>query len=287
MPTNHREVHLLVCISFHYVESRLVYLREVLAQQPALAGQVDVRVFTNATNQGQLESIRACFPADADNSVFRIVPVCALPHPFFLTWAHKQVLTNDFLNDPAYTHFMYIEDDLLVRPENITYWLAAREALRPYGLIPSFFRVEKDDRDGVWRSTDQVRKVKLHKTPRVRLKNEKRWYINLKNPYQGMYLFDRELASEHVAGPAMHPDYHAWGIREQANQGQSFVQVPKGFKSRNVVPVDADRLAPEPCCRVHHLPNNYANDPTTRYGKIPVAGVVFLPRLSGFIARLT
>jgi hypothetical protein len=279
------DVRLLTCISFLYVESRLHYLQEVLSQQPYLAGRTDVRIFTNTAEHHDLANIQQCFPKAQVRSSFSVVSICGLPHPYFLPWAHKQVLAKDFVGGRDYTHFMYIEDDLLVRPENITYWLSARQTLRHYGLIPSFFRVEKKTGDNVWRSTDLLKKLTLSETPMLRVSGG-RWYINLNNPFQAMYLFDRELALEHLAGPAMNPDFGVWGIREKAAQGQTFVVVPEGFTARNVVPFDPDQLIVDPCCWVHHLPNSYANDPSSMHGKLAVDDLVSYPWLWRLLARI-
>jgi len=285
MPIDLRMVHLFTCIPFHYAESRLPYLSKVLSQQPSLAGHTDVRIFTDTAKPADLEQIESSFPKERDHCSFVIVPVPDLPHPYFLTWVHKNSLRSEFINHRERTHFMYVEDDMFVTAENMTYWLSARETLRKYGLIPSFFRVERKD-DGVWRSTDIPRRLLLHKTPKVRVSPHE-WFINVSNPYQGMYLFDRELALEHLQGPAMNPDFGKWNIREKAAQGQTFVAIPRGFIARNAVPFDADRLTIKSTCWVHHLPNTYANDKSTLNGKLAVDDLVRHPRLSRLLARAT
>jgi hypothetical protein len=85
-----------------------------------------------------------------------------------------------------------------------------------------------------------------------------------------MYLYDRELMLEHLSGPSSNPDFGPWSIREKAAQGLTFVNVPKGFRSRNLVPYDIKRNQIDESCFIHHLPNNYANDPHSQFGKIPV-----------------
>lgn len=42
----------------------------------------------------------------------------------------------------SFTHFLYIEDDILITEENIQYWILARQSLKKINLIPSFILTE-------------------------------------------------------------------------------------------------------------------------------------------------
>jgi hypothetical protein len=272
---------LLSCIPFHYVESRLQYLRQTLATQPLLADRVRVLVITNTGAAEQLDAIRACFPPATERFSCETFTAGPLDHPFDLTWVHKQILTDVFLPDPAFSHFLYLEDDTELKPEGVAYWLEAREQLRPFGLIPSFLRVERAQGSAVWRSTDQPVRVCARLLPHVRI-SPSLWFVNLPNPNQSMYLFDRELAAEHAAGPAIRKGFGPWGrpaenARESAAQGQTFVAVPRGFIARNAVPFDPrDNTIPQHCF-VHHLPNNYADNPSHGFGTLAVPDGLLAP----------
>ncbi len=280
-----RDAYMLTAITFHYVTARLPFLRSVVAEQASLAARVTVHVFTNTHDPVELRNIESCVPPKSDNFDYRIIPVPPQAHPYFLTWTHKQSLRVDFAQNPAFTHFMYIEDDILVTSANVAYWLAARQDLRPFGLIPGFIRVEQSAATGTWVSTDLREAIPLWRTPALRL-SPRRWFLNLRYAYQAMYLFDRELANEHLAGPAMSPEFGPWNIRERAAQGQTFVDVPRGFKTRNVVPFDPQSLRIDPICHVHHLPNNYANDSRWGHGTVRLDRVVAKPVLGRLYARL-
>ncbi|MCX6484806.1 MAG: hypothetical protein NT146_16440 [Mycobacterium sp.] len=271
---------LLTCVSFHYVESRLQYLRQTLATQPQLADRVRVLVITNTDTPEEQDAIRACFPPTTDQFSCEIYPAGVLDHPFDLTWVHKKILTEVFLPDPTLSHFLYLEDDLELKPEVMAYWLTAREQLRPFGLIPSFFRVERAPGSNGWCSTDQFVRACALLLPHVEI-SPALWFVNLPNPYQGMYLFDRELAVEHVAGPAIRKGFGPWKVRESAAQGQTFVEVPRGFIARNAIPFDPRNNSIPEHCFVHHLPNNYAENPETVFGKLAVPdGLLAPPRLT-------
>jgi hypothetical protein len=191
-----------------------------------------------------------------------------LPHPFFLGWHHLEVFRH-LLSNTKVSHFLYMEDDLLISEKNIRYWLIGRKKLRHRGLYPSFVRVEKRKNSDVWYSTDCTEHVDLSKLPSVRI-NDRYRFFGLPNPYQGMYLMDRELMSEHLSGPSSHPDFGPWGIREKAAQGLTFLNVPQGFGSRNVVGYNCETNQIDSHSWIHHMTNNYANDPSQPFGKIPI-----------------
>jgi hypothetical protein len=88
-----------------------------------------------------------------------------------------------------------------------------------------------------------------------------------------MYLLDRALMQEHLASPSSNPDFGRWNIREKAAQGLTFWGVPKGFHSRIMLGLEAGRKALDRRCLVHHMPNNGANDPQSRFGKIPLDAI--------------
>jgi len=96
-------------------------------------------------------------------------------------------------------------------------------------------------------------------------------FVNLRQPYQGMYLIDKELAIEFLFSDASSPDtgMPKWGIRERAAQGLTYWNVPRGAYSRMIVGLD-QRMRIHSDARIHHLPNNYANDPDTPFAKLPV-----------------
>lgn len=271
-------MNVLACITFHYVEARLEFLRSCIAGLAAACDRLQVRVFTNTTDEGERERICECFGAFPNLACDpkAVVSETDLPHPYQLAWCHKRTIRDEFLADARYTHFLYLEDDLLIGPDNLAYWCRYREALKPHGLIPSFFRVERDA-DGIWKSTDLKKRPRLFRTPKLKLSRDL-WFLNLRNPYQGMYLFDRKLAEEHLRNPPVDVGMRHWGIRERAAQGQIFVDVPKGFASRNVVPYEVETNCVPACCWIHHLPNNYATHPESRFGKLPVEGPELIRR---------
>ncbi len=215
---------------------------------------------------------------------------------FYLTWAHKE-LFRGALRDPGFSHLIYLEDDMRFTEESLAYWCRFREPLARHGLLPGFIRYEsfQDARYVVDQKAPQ--RVDQASRPRVVLSapgsgpDSDLLFVSLDNPYQGMYVLDRELAIEHLSSsPARSPLLSRairWPngvqrreamVRERAAIGPIFDDVPAGFGSRNVVPVQTPgpgeyRL--DPACLIEHLTGNYVRSGSA-FGTIRVADM-FLP----------
>jgi hypothetical protein len=270
---------LLVVIAFHFNEKKLHYLKRLLDFQPFITQQVECVITTNTSNPEEISKIKRLEPK-AENYKLEVIGFPTLPHPWLLPWAHKQVMLSKF-KDPSYTHFVYTEDDIAFTKINFDYWLWARKLLRDYGLYPSFIRVEFSNDQKVWNLSDQDAPIDAGGKEKIILAAEGMEFFCLPNPYQGLFLYDRELMEEHIHSQTFdvtkygrieqidhNPAWPGGGVAERANFGITFQNVPKGFTSRNVVGVRTDLKLLDVRAFVHHLPNNYANDkPELKLGK--------------------
>jgi hypothetical protein len=264
---------ILLGVSFHYSAERLEFLRKSLSHVPNFDCDTEVFVVTNAEGDEEHASIRSAARSDVE-----IVVPRHLGHPYLLTWVHMGIFRSRFTSDQSISHFMYLEDDLEVKPSNLHYWAKARDDLRPFGLIPSFIRYEIAEGGSDKVSTDITSPVDFAKTPKAGMSGANYCYINFPEPYQGMYLLDRELAQEHLFGASSSPDFGRWGIREKAAQGLTFANVPQGCFSRNFVRFNLDEGNVDSDCLLHHLPNNYANNAQSKFGKVHVKNLVMMNR---------
>ena len=249
--------NLAIAVCCHFNESRLGYLDRISNDFSSLADWVTVIIVTNTSNPNELEKIESVISGKNFNYQFFIPDT--LGHPLLLTWAHF-VVFKDFLQDESFTHFMYLEDDTLITQENMMYWIEGRKLLNPYGLIPSFLRVEKRRGDSQWFCSDCPSPFFIYGLPRIRVR-ENFGFINLPELYQGMYLMDRELMQEFFNGPSYSPNFGVWGIQEKATQGVTFLNIPKGYSTRNLIPYRINDCQLDERCQIHHLPNNYADPP--------------------------
>src|SRR5271165_2871921 len=209
---------------------------------------------SNPTAVSTLANDRSLRGAGTDGN--RVVTIGWRPtlrwrHGFYLTWAHK-ALFGQALSDPGFSHFVYLEDDLRFTRESLAYWCRFREPLALFGLLPGFVRYEVFNGDRY--VVDQARRQNLYRPSVVlsasesgRTSGPDLRFVNLDNPYQGMYVLDRGLAIDHLRNsPARSPlrsrtesPVPPWEqlVRERAAMGPIFDNVPSGFISRNVVPV--------------------------------------------------
>lgn len=253
---------LIICITFHYVHERLKYLDIITNTLNQLANEVLVIIVTNTNSEQNKYEI--CNIIQNKGFQFEIHTPALLGHPYLLTWAHYSII-KDIIQDSTFTHFMYLEDDILIKKENMEYWMEGRELLKPFNCYPSFLRVEKKlEDDEKWYSSDARAHWDISQFPFLSVAKDY-VFITPQHPYQGMYLYDRELMLEHLNGPSYSPELKLpfdtlIGIRERANIGLSFTGVNEG-KTRNLIGFNPISNSVDKRCLIHHTPNNYVNMP--------------------------
>jgi hypothetical protein len=266
---------LLIAVTFFFKPDRLKYLNQIAHHFPHLCHETKVIIVTNTNDPGHHQLIKQAVVVDIE-----IVVPMYLGHPYLLTWVHLDCFRKYFLNDSLISHFCYLEDDIELKLENIKYWIKARKDLQQIRLIPSFLRYEFKHGETIMRSSDVTLSLQFEKLPRFEAKDAEYCYVNLPLPYQGMYLLDRELAEEHFFGPSSSPDFEiwgvapVWGIREKATQGLTFANVPRGCVSRNFLGFNKTINQIDSGSLIHHTPNNYADNPNSRFGKIPIETLI-------------
>ena len=252
---------LLAAVTFHFRRDRVALLAEVAKPLSLIANRFILVVVTNTLNKDDTQYMHETLSAAGAVPQF-MVPT-GLGHPYLLTWSHIPLFKKFLSSSEPISHFLYLEDDIVLEPKNIEYWIEGREFLRPHGLIPSFLRVERKDLSAPWVVTDHSRGYRIDDLPFVPQKPGFR-FVNLPKPYQGMYLLDRELMTEYFKGPAYNPDFKVplGGIREAAAQGITFTNVPLGFTSRNLLLCNLDQATVYPDALIHHASNTYAQTPS-------------------------
>jgi hypothetical protein len=196
-------------------------------------------------------------------------------HGFYLTWAHVPLL-RAAAESGRFTHLVYLEDDMRLTDDHLRYWAEYRAPLAELGLLPGFTRFELHDGErylvDVWRPLDPALRRRL-----VHVGGEPAHVVNLVNPYQALYILDRNLWEPHFrfsrGRSPLHSSVSVWAVRERASSGPIFDDVPDGFISRNVVPVrvDGDRQVLDPRCLVEHMAPSYTSAAVSDwFGGLPV-----------------
>ena len=271
---------ILAAVTFHFRESRLQYLFQVVRALSEFPVEImDVVVVTNVDNQATLGRIMdLCEPhfkaLPARPSSKKSLSIESHPNlsdPWHLTWSHKHLIVDRFLGlGAAYTHFIYTEDDILLSFDNFCYFTHFREALKSQRLIPSFQRIEYNDSDNRLYLLDQIGVSNFGARGRVDVNGYA--FVNLDYPYNAMFILDKDLAIEYVdtrsfdrqRSEQVRPE---WGLAERAAMGLCFECPPQGFTSRYVLPVDPNSLITPYWCWVYHVTGNYAKNHRKPFAK--------------------
>lgn len=269
-------LRIMAVVAFKFRAARLRHLLDVATGFAEYGdGAVDLVVTTTA-NEAELATLERLFvPLRTSGLNMSFIHVAFDPdHPYRITWEHKRVLRERFLADPAYSHFIYVEDDIRLSPLNFAYFRAYRERLRPHGLLPGFLRYEFNDTDHRTYLVDHRDPTPSADVPCVDLDAVR--FVNVDPPYQACLVLDRELAAEHVAGASFDVEastIYGHGEAERANLAFGYEHIPPGgFSSRYVMPLDRGSLLPLHGSLIRHLPDNFTNrvPPVLRFGTLPV-----------------
>jgi hypothetical protein len=274
------KLSLLCAIAFHYIDHRFPFLSQVLESLSDMErADVTVRICTNTVIPNELKNIEECLQKFAPNCRTEIRSFPNLAHPFDLVWSHKEFLP-EFCASAEHDLFLYLEDDMVFREDNVGYFLEARELLDELGLIPSFVRYEvKSDRrvlcDG---------KLPTFVTSGRYIRLSGRIFLTHYEYYCAVYLFDKKLAQEHIESFAFREETsrdHHFEYRERAAMGNCSVNVPEGRQHRYVVELGED-FAPLPHSQIFHSANNYTGNLKNSNGKIWM-DEAFLPPTAGSV----
>lgn len=268
---------ILICITFHYNQDRIKYLKKVIKGFINFANQVNIYVITNTSNKQDLDKLISIFPPQ--NYLFKVAIKSfeVKSHPHNLILCHKEFFLNEFINSDQFTHFLHTEDDLLFNEYNFKYWLKYRRLMDKYKIIPSFFRVERIHDKDFFKSTDVGFKIFWFFAPKRKIMNLV--FVNMPNPSQSNYLVDKKLGREMLESPPnIRKHYYLnsnIGIRETTDIGPIFSNVPKFYISRNFVPITISSKKILEDCLIEHLPANYANNKYTKLGKVNINEMIY------------
>jgi hypothetical protein len=273
-------VRILATVTFHFRESRLQYLFQVVRSLCEYPVEVlDVVIITNVDHDVALKQIRdLCAPlftsfpvrpGSKKNLLIESFP--KLPDPWLLPWCHKHLIADRFLrSEITYTHFIYLEDDVLLSYDNFCYFRHYREMLKEQRLIPSFQRMEYNDADNRLYLVDQIGVTDFSSRNSMNL--DEYAFVNLDYPFNAMFILDRELALEYVETPSFDRERSKvvrpkWDVACRAAMGLCFENPPQGFAARYVSPVDPRTLTTPSWSWIYHLPNNYAKNRLKPFAK--------------------
>ena len=126
-----------IVICFYFTKKRLEKLKFNILNINKYNFKTNVTIITNNISKIDQKKIHKILKNKIKN--YSIVIVKDYPDDNFLPWPSVDVM-KEKIKDTSYSHFMFLEDDIIVSNENISYWLYFRKILKKYNLIPNFLR---------------------------------------------------------------------------------------------------------------------------------------------------
>lgn len=263
-------------IAFHFNETRLPILAKVLKAQYSDQYVIETLLTTNTKESSELKKLVNTLESVCNVDSIRIVSFPNLPNPWLLTWAHKQIMYGEFLQD-KFDYFVYTEDDIILSSTNILAWICFNNHLEhAEHFFPSFSRIEYSRLKKGWFFVDFSEPIDLRLTPHISLAesgNNIALY-SLKHSYQAMFMYNRAQMKEYIESDRFvlqnchalsninHPTWGGGGVAEASAYGISTSNVPHPFHSRNLLPIFLDTGLVHPAFLVHHATNIHVDNPT-------------------------
>ena len=169
-----------------------------------------------------------------------------------------------------YTAYMYMEDDTEVPWKAMLSWADATPRLDPLGFIFGFYRTEVGA-TGETMLLDATQRVNLATYDRIVHVEGLGHFIQLPQPFNGMWLASHEQLMRFVDSRVWSkkgalaeelPPVAFGGYPERSNWWLQLLDVPAGFQSRSIVPINMEEKRLNSSARVMHLRNGYASHPT-------------------------
>jgi len=252
---------LVIVICFYFKKNKLKILEKTISEISLYKFKNDIKIITNKLTGNQKKTLKKIIKKKL--KYFSIQEINNIPETNFLPWYSLNVMRQKY-KDKKNSHFMFIEDDILVNSRNITYWICFRKILKKYGLIPSFLRYEKYKKK--YFSVDNPKKIKIKDHPTIQTVNKKFGFINSKFPYHAMYLMDRELMGKFLESDSVKIDFSftnrimrmLYPIKELANISYAYIDTPEGYHNNLMIPFNEDNKIPN-YCLVEHCDLKYIN----------------------------
>ena len=270
---------LAIVICFYFNKKKINILKKTIHEISSYNFSTDLTLITNHLLNNQRKILEKLIKPKIKN--LNIHETNGMPDTDLLPWWSINIMKKKYQNK-SISHFMFIEDDILVNSKNICYWIYFRKILKNYKLVPGFLRYENYKKN--FYAVDYQKKIFLNKCPKIQTDNNDSGFINPKFPYTAMYLMDRELMKEYLNSNAVKIDFSFTNnflksrapIKELLNISYAFLNVPKGFFNKLMIPYHKGKKIPN-YCLVEHTDIKYANSKKLKnmgFGKIKVNDLV-------------
>lgn len=266
---------LAVVVCFFFNSKKINILKKTIKKIDSYDFNTNTTILTNKLTFIQKKTLNKLF-----KQISTKVDICEikeLPDTNLLPW-HSIDLMKKKYKDKSISHFMFLEDDILVDKKNISYWIYFRKKLKNFNLIPGFLRYENYKKR--FYAVDFQKKINLNRTPKIFVKDDNFGLVNPRFLYSAMYLMDRNLMKNYLNSQAIKVDFSFTNnflksvapIKELLSVSHSFLNVPKGFHHNLVLPFNKKNQLLK-YCLIEHSEITYANSSKLKemsFGKITV-----------------
>ncbi len=270
---------LAIVVCFYFNQKKINILKKTIQEINSYNFKIDLTLITNQLLNNQKKILDKLIKNKVKN--YHIYETEKMPDTDLLPWYSINIMKKKYQNK-SISHFMFIEDDILVTSKNICYWVYFRKILKRFKLVPGFLRYENYKKN--FYAVDYQDKISFNKCPKIQTNDINFGLINPKFPYAAMYLMDRELMREYLGSNAIKFDFSFTNnflkskapTKELLNISYAFLNVPKGFFNKLMVPYEKDRSIPD-YCLVEHTDIKYANFKKLKnmgFGKIKIRDLI-------------
>lgn len=266
---------LAVVVCFFFNSKKINILKKTIKKIDSYDFNTNITILTNKLTFVQKKTLNKL--SKQITKKVDIYEINELPDANFLPWHSINLMKKKYI-DKSISHFMFLEDDILVNKRNISYWIYFRKKLKNLNLIPGFLRYENYKKKLY--AVDFQKKINLNKTPKILVKKDKFGFVNPRFLYSAMYLMDRNLMKNYLNSQAIKVDFSFTNnflksvapIKELLSVSHSFLNVPKGFHHNLVLPFNKKNQFLK-CCLIEHSEITYANSSKLKemsFGKITI-----------------
>ena len=270
---------LVIVICFFYNKNKIKILKKTLDMINSYDFKIDLTLITNNISFNEKKILKKLTPPKIKKIDIHVIR--ELPDNNLLPWYSITIMKQKFKNK-SNSHFMFLEDDILISNENICYWVYFRKLLKKLNLVPGFLRYENYKKNLY--SVDNPKKIILKKSPKIQFENNNFGFVNSKYPYSAMYLMDRDMMDEYLKSDATKVDFSftnkfmksTFPIKELLNISYAYLNVPTGFHNKLMIPYLDKKIIPD-YCLIKHSEVKYANSNKLEYmsfGKIKIKDLI-------------
>lgn len=265
-----KKIAIVIC--FYFNKKNINELTKTCKNLKNLGKKIDVTIITNDIKKNKKSFLSRKLRLVLKK--FKII-IHNIPEPNLLPWFSISVMKQKIL-DKSFSHFLYLEHDMLLYKKNLIYWCKFRTILKSKNLIPAFLRTEKNKNNEIF-AVDAINKIDFKNDPKIYINSKKDGFINNKNPYQAIYLMDRDLMKEYLNSPASTVDFgffnqelrNKYPIKELVNVSIAYSNIPYGYYNRYMIPFTNKKEIPD-FCLIEHSSNKYVNLKNKFFSKINI-----------------